>query len=177
MNTLIVGIYTLPMRAMLDFEQSYEPLGGQSTLRAIDGSGIRQTTWHKTRTTISGGGWLPPGLATINPSIQHELMCAIARSVTMDASRQARLVPDKYREDADHTPWAVATMPDHSIVKTPAPSIPDGDYDLLTADEVEGATGYHLMYYPRLTCWVDRPTESGSLADASYRWEMVCEEV
>ena len=46
-----------------------------------------------------------------------------------------------------------------------------------TAAAVADAIGYQILYFPLLTCWVQRPNESGSRGDASYRWELVAEEV
>ena len=63
MKTLKIGSIEIPARSSLDLEQTYEPLGGETILRTLSGAGIKQATWQKTRTVISGGGWIPPGLA------------------------------------------------------------------------------------------------------------------
>jgi hypothetical protein len=170
-RTLKVGSIEIPARACLDLDQTYEPIGGESILRTISGAGIKQVTWSKTRTTISGGGWIPNGLASINYAAQQTIACLVPRGVTCDGSRQATL-PAARRADTGYTPWAIAMMDDGSAVSTPV-SIAT---NTATATAVAGAVGYQVLYYPLLTCWVARPTESGTVGEASYRWEMVAEE-
>jgi len=40
-----------------------------------------------------------------------------------------------------------------------------------------GAVGYQAVYYPLLQCWLQRPVESFSRGDASFRCELTGEEV
>ncbi len=81
MKTLKIGSIEIPARSSLDLEQTYEPLGGETILRTLSGAGIKQATWQKTRTVISGGGWIPgcrrgwwcvrmapPGITSVPPS-------------------------------------------------------------------------------------------------------------
>ena len=56
-----------------------EPIGGEMTLRTIGGSAIKQITWQKWRTTITGGGWLPFGLSSLDYSAQMAVACIAAR--------------------------------------------------------------------------------------------------
>ena len=49
--------------------------------------------------------------------------------------------------------------------------------DTATLDAVTNAIGYQAAYYPLITCWLQRPTESATRSDASYRWELIAEEV
>ena len=45
MNTLKLGSLVIPLRAGLDIEQNYTLIGGETTLRTLDGTGIKQETW------------------------------------------------------------------------------------------------------------------------------------
>lgn len=172
MTILKIGTLEIPTRAALDLEQTYEYIGGETTLRTVNGSGIKQQTWKKTRTTISGGGWLPPGIAALDTAAILAVACIVPRAIGADASRQATL-PAARRSDAGHTPWAVAILPGDGIVATSLTFAGD----VGTAGLVAGALGYLIHYYPLLSCLVNRPAESGSRAEASYRWEIVAEEV
>ena len=40
-----------------------------------------------------------------------------------------------------------------------------------------GAVAYEAYYLPQFTVWAGKPAESGSRGEASYRWEITCEEV
>jgi len=170
--SLKIGSLEIPDRSALDLDQTYEPLGGESILRTMSGVGIKQVTWSRLRTTISGSGWSPPGLEGIDTTTQQAVACLIPRALIADAGRQATL-PTARRGDEGAEPWAWAIRPDGSVVNTGV-SISG---DLATADAVTGAIGYQILYYPLLTCWISRPTESGVRGDATYRWEITCEEV
>lgn len=163
---------SIPNRSALDLTQTYEPIGGDTLLRSISGVGIKQTTWKKTRTTITGGGWIPPGLATIDHTVQVSISCIVPRAVACDGSRQATL-PAARRVDAGHTPWAFALMPDGGAVN----SVVSMAGNVATATAVTNAIGYQVLYLPLLNCWINRPVESGSRSDGTYQWSLTAEEV
>lgn len=173
MIMLKLGALEVPTLAALDLEQTYAPIGGESIFRTVGGAGIKQTTWKKTRITTSGSGWLPAGLEALDTTVSMTLACITPRSVpAVFATRQATL-PATRRSDAGHTPWGVAILADGGTVKTSASIV--GNVATLAA--VAGAVAYQAMYLPQYTVWAMRPTESGNRGDASYRWELDCEEV
>ena len=111
MSTLLkIGALAIPNRAALDIEQTYETIGGETLLRTVSGAAIKQETWRRLRTTISGGGWLPAGLETIDTSTTQTVACLVPRALIADASRQATL-PVGRRADAGHLPFALALLP------------------------------------------------------------------
>lgn len=169
---LKIGTLEIPLLAALDIEQTYSPIGGEVVVRTIGGTGIKQLTWKKLRTTISGSGWLPAGLDTLDTSATLAIACVVPRTVqAVFATRQATL-PAARRADAGHLPWGVAVMPDNSMVVTPASLAGN----VATLDAVANAVSYHALYLPLLTCWAMRPIDSGTPGDASYRWEITAEE-
>lgn len=171
--TLKLGTLEIPLLAALDLEQAYEPIGGEGIFRTVNGSGLKQATWKKTRITTSGGGWLPAGLESLDVNAQLTLSCIVPRAVpAVFATRQATL-PAARRSDTGHTPWGIAFLSDGSPVKTTASLA--GNVATLAA--VSGAVAYQAMYLPQFTVWAMRPTDSGTRGDASYRWQLVCEEV
>lgn len=174
MMILKIGSFDLPLLAALDIDQSYEPIGGEAISRAIGGLGIKQTTWKKWRTTISGSGWIPAGLDSLDPAAQLVIGCIVPRAVPcVFATRQATL-PAARRNDSGHLPWGQALLADGSLVTTTASLAGD----VATVASVPGAVAYRALYLPSLTCWLThRPTDSGNRSDASYRWEIVAEEV
>ena len=174
MMILKIGSIDIPLLAALDIDQSYEPIGGDGPpLRTLDGTGIKQMTWKKWRTTISGSGWITAGLASLDASAQIVIGCIVPRSVPcVFATRQATL-PAARRSDSGHIPWGQAIMADGSIVTTTASMASN----VATVAAVTGAVAYQALYLPSLTCWLmRRPTDSGNRSDASYRWELTAEE-
>jgi hypothetical protein len=174
MMILKIGSIDIPLLAALDIEQTYEPIGGETVLRTIGGTGIKQTTWQKWRTTISGSGWMPAGLASLDATAQQVIGCIVPRAVPcVFATREATL-PTARRSDTGHIPFGQAILADNSVVTTTATLAGN----VATVASVAGAVAYQALYLPSLTCWLtQRPNDSGSRADASYRWEIQAEEV
>lgn len=172
MIPLKIGDLEIPSRASMDLDMHYEQIGGETILRTLSGAGIKQMTWKKLRISIQGSGWSAPGLQGIDTTLQHDIACIIPRAVTADASRQATL-PEARRSDTNAEPWAVAILQNGGAVNTGMTLVGN----LATADAVPGAVLYQVLYFPLVTCWVNRPTESGVRGDATYSWELICEEV
>lgn len=172
MKTARIGSVDIPHRGGIDLDTTIEWLGGETILRTIGGAGIKQATWSKLRITFSGGGWIPPGLSGIDTTQQQTVAVAVPSALTADGSRQATL-PTARRADSGYEPWAWAIMPDGGVQDTPLALVGN----VGTADAVDGALAYQILYYPQITAWLSRPTESGERATASYRWELIAEQV
>ena len=173
MMMLKIGALEIATLAALEIEQSYEPLGGEAIFRTVSGAGLKQSTWKKNRIVTAGSGWMPAGLETIDTTAQLTLACIVPRAVpAVFATRQATL-PTTRRADTGHVPWGIATRADGSTVATTASLAGN----VATVAVVDGAVAYHVLYFPQYTVWASRPTSSGTRSDASYRWELVCEEV
>lgn len=169
MITLKIGSFELPVYAGLDLTQNYEPIGGEEILRAVSGRGILQQTWRKTRIVTSGAGWVPPGLQTIDNSVQLAVYCIAPRTVPAVFSTRQATLPTTRRTDTDHLPYGLAQLSGGQTVIAAATL--SGNVATVTA--VSGAVAYQVGYYPLLTCWVKRPTESGP----GFSWEFEAEEV
>jgi len=168
-----LGTITLPVVAGFDLDQSYENIGGESIFRTLSGRGIKQMTYAKLRVSTSGAGWIPSGLEALDYTAQMTLKCIVPKGIGATfATRQATL-PAGRRSDSGFTPFGTAIMSDGRHVSTAATLAGN----VATLDAVSGAVAYQANYYPSLTVWAMRPSGSGSLTDASYRWEIVCEEV
>lgn len=61
--TLIIAGHALPLRARLQYQQTFGLVdGGRTSRRLADGGMFTSERWRKWQTTISGGGWIPPAL-------------------------------------------------------------------------------------------------------------------
>lgn len=169
MKILKIGTFELPAYAGFDLAQRYEPMGGEDILRAASGRGIKQMTWHKTRVTTSASGWVPPGLQSLDFTVQHALACITPETVpAVFATRQATL-PTTRRADAGHLPYGLAQLAGGQTVEAAATLVGN----VATVAAVAGAVAYQVGYYPLLTCWLLRPQRSGPAS----AWELVAEEV
>lgn len=168
-----IGNFILPAMAGFDMDQQYSPQGGEALLRTVSGRGIKQTTYNKLRVSTSAAGWIPSALESLDYKVQHVVRCVVPRTVpAVFATRQATL-PAARRSDSGFQPFGLALKADGSVVNTAATLV--GHVATLTA--VAGAVAYQAAYFPEITAWITRPSSSGNLADASYRWELIADEV
>jgi len=72
---LIIDGIEIPQRARLDFSQTFEAFGGRSARRMASGALFKMGLWQRWKTTISGGGWVPPQLLGIDYSAPYEIEC------------------------------------------------------------------------------------------------------
>jgi hypothetical protein len=171
--SLEIGTLVIPLLAGMDIDQQYSALGSETILRAVSGRGIKQMTYNRMRVTTGGSGWMPAGLEALDFTAQHVIKCVVPRGLTaVFATRQATL-PAARRSDGDYTPFGTALLAAGRAVNTPVSMAGN----VATCTAVSGAVSYHVSYYPAPTVWIMRPETSGSLADASYRWDIVAEEV
>lgn len=169
--SLILGGVSVPLIAALDLSQSYEPIGGVSTLRTLNGTAVRRQHWQKLRTSISGGGWIPAGLQALDYSGALSLSCIAPRSVH-SANVNATL-PAARRSDAGYLPYAHAVLADGQLVDTAVSLVGNA----ATATAVTGAAAYLFHYYPVLSVLADPPAEEFDRSAGSFTWSLSAEEV
>lgn len=168
-----LGTFSIPLIGGFDLDQQYEPIGGESIMRAISGRGIKQMTYDKLRVITSADGWIPSGLESLDFSAQHTLRCVVPRGIPANFSTRQATLPSARRSDSGFTPFGTAIMADGSAVDTSVSLA----VNVATLAAVSGAVSYLVSYYPELTVWANRPESSGTLANATYRWQIACEQV
>lgn len=169
--SLILGSVSVPLLAALDLSQTYEAIGGVWTGRTLNGTAVRRQHWSKTRTTISGGGWVPACLQALDYSAALSLSC-IAPRVVAAASVEATL-PTARRADAGFLPYALAVLADGSLANTAVAIVGN----VATAAAVSGATQYLFHYYPILSVFAEAPSDSFDAASGNFTWSLTAEEI
>jgi hypothetical protein len=161
--------------AGFDLQQDYAAIQREAILRSITARGIKQMAegHEKLRVTTSGSGWMPAGLNSIDRSQQWVVKCIKPRSVPANFSTRQATLPSSRRNDAGFTPWGYAVQPDGMAVKVGVTLVGN----LATVEAVAGAVAYAVGYFPQITAYVSPPAESGDMGTATYRWEIVAEEV
>ena len=159
----------LPLRIGAEVQQTYEDFGGYAVLRLGAGAAIAQQSWRKLRTTLSGTGITPPGLAGIDWSAPVTLGCAAGRSI--QAAANVITIPSARRTDAPPYGWAVTP----SGLLQPTPVTLAGN--VATLAPVAGAVAYQVVWYPLLSVYaMEGVRVSYDAAGAVASWELVCEE-
>lgn len=150
--------------------QSYELLGGSFLRRKLSGTAVKQTHWQKIKTSISGEGSSPAALALVNWAVPFTIACIEPRAIH-SASNVATL-PAARRADVP-CPVICRAVVAGLLVATPVTVA----VNTATATPVTGATSYHFMYYPILTCYSAGGLESMDVPNAEYSWSLEAEEV
>ena len=165
---LEIGSVVIPGYASLGLEQVYEPLEGAAVLRATDGTAVKQTAWSKLRTVITGTGWIPEGLATIDWSVAQTMKGAAPRSVWSTSNVIA--VPAARRSD-------VAVRGFGIVDGVPVETTVSMSGDTATLTTVSGATSYYALYWPEFQAFFSPPQQQIDVTGAAVRWRLVGEEV
>lgn len=164
---LIIGGIPLPTHAGLQ-RQEYEPLGGSTLLRMANGAGKKRTHWSKLRTTISGSGWLPLALGSLDYSQPIEIACVHPRSMS-SASSQVFALPSNRRRDV--APWGMGLVGDRWWPLEVTEGV-----ESVTLEAIEGGSLYQVYWLPLLQVYLDDPTVGLDFEAATYDWTIEAEE-
>lgn len=168
-----LGGIVVPLTAALGLQQSISVVqGGQSTQRTMNGSVIRQTQWRKLAVSLSGDGYAPIGLSSLdydNPA-GLVLKCALPRAVRSNSTSIA--LPTARRTDTGYEPFARAHLSDGTEIDT---SISIASHTA-TVGTVSGAVSYAVWYFPQLTVIATPPEESFDASSAAASWQLTAEE-
>lgn len=163
------GIVVRADAAGMELQQNYRVIGGQALRRGLDGSAEKQVQWRKLATSISGAGNLPAGLDGLDFTQAMTLKCVTPRAIASASNVIA--LPANRRTDAGHVPIGFALFASEWV---PTPVSMGGNNATLMA--VAGALAYKVLYWPQLTVFAEI-TADGDMHEASYRWQIECEEV
>lgn len=168
-----IGTLVIRQVAGFDLQQDYLDVGPENLARTVSGRAIKQMTYSKLRVTTSGSGWIPAGLQTLDRSQHHIIKCVKPRYVAADPVTRQALLPAARRSDGRFAPWGYAFRADGSFLIAPVTLAGN----VATVAAVSGAVAYGVGYLPQITAYVMAPSESGDMGSATYRWEIVAEEV
>lgn len=148
--------------------QSDSPLLGEAVVRLGLGAGVKMTHWGKAAGSISGSGWMPPGLDGLDYSQPLEL-----RLTSQECMTAAGLVYELTSTPRDDVaPWAQALV--------------DGEWEsaecefsdgIVTVTAVAGATLYTVQWMPIYTVFASKPPKSLDPATAAFGWQIDWQEV
>jgi hypothetical protein len=167
-HNIIINNVEIGFSAAHQLSQTYEPIGGRSLRRMLTGSAILQHHWAKLKTTISGSGRLPEGLAGLDYSASFDIKCMAPRSIwsatttaTIPASRRTDWVPHGYAiVSGNHVKTAISIAT-----------------NTVTFTAVSGASGYVVAYYPILTVFASPPSLTFDGRGPVAGWTIEAEEI
>ncbi|ODU49076.1 MAG: hypothetical protein ABS92_06795 [Thiobacillus sp. SCN 63-374] len=168
-RTFELGGLVIPVQAAGDISQTFETIGGFTLHRMLNGAGVPQSHWRKLKTTITGSGWTPPGLAGLDYDATHVLKSVAARS--LQATGNVITVPAARRTDTGYAPTGYAIV-DGRYVPTPLVLVTN----TATLAAVAGAQGYGVRYWPQITVYA-RFSDDNRPSGASWNWRIEAEEI
>jgi hypothetical protein len=149
-------------------DQADTPLLGESVIRLSGGEGVKMSHWGKAAGTISGQGWMPPGLDGLDYSQPLELRLTAQESIVGDS--RAFILTSTPRDDRE--PWAFGLV-GARWVQTPCSL----DGLVATADLVVGATKYMVQWMPVYNVFASKPPKTQSSGQGSFGWTITWEEI
>jgi len=177
MTTLKIDSVEVANQAALQFSQTYSDVQAVDFRRTADGSGVlRSTGTSKLQTTITGRGWMPAGLATLDRTASHVIECATPDGVT--ASGTSVAIPANRRNDVDHMPLGFAQV-NGSLQRTTITNLAAlnaGTEDTATLTAVSGADLYQVNYWPKITAAITRLSETVD-ESGNFTWTLEAEEI
>lgn len=168
-SNLILGGIVVPLHARLEWQQTYEPIGGTVVHRMASGAAIKQTHWRKLSTTVTARGTIPPALLSLDYDGTLVMDCAAPRS--LGGTGLVYTLPATRRTDTGYTPRAFALVAGRWV-----PAVLGIVTNTATITAVSGAEQYQIWYWPRLTVYCEPPAEQDDIMGADYGWTLVAEE-
>jgi hypothetical protein len=177
-------VVSLPVYATVELTQTYQPLYARTLYRHLDGSAAVRQQWSgKLATEISCKGLIPPGFSQLDFNSTIIVSCVEHRSVTSTGT--AITIPAARRSDVQHQTKAgtlatgswYARAWDGDSYATATGSTTTGAPNVvnITLATGESHEHYEVIYLPKLTCYVDPPTESFTQNDG-WSWSLRAEE-
>lgn len=161
---------SIPIKAGLEFNQTYELIGGSVTQRMQSGKAVKQTHFRKLRTTLSGQGWVPAGLDGLDYNNPVVLKCALPRSIGSVSNQFT--IPAERRQDAGFEVKGYALI-GSELIETAFTL----NANIAVLNSVMGASSYQVHYYPEIIVFAEPPQTQGNVSDAEFSWSLICEEV
>lgn len=167
---LILGGVRVPIHASMEFQQSYEPIGGHAMHRLNNGTLVKQFRWRKIATSITARGTIPPALLSLDYDGTLVMDCAAPRS--LGGTGLVYSLPAARRTDTGYTPRARALVGERWV-----PAQIDITDHVATLTAVANAVQYQVWYWPRLTVYCEPPSEQTDTMEADCGWTLNAEEV
>lgn len=149
-------------------QQQYSTEGGYTDVRLSDGSLVRMSHWTKEVITLSGQGWMGPGLNELDYTEPLELRCTAPKSNTGPSN--VLTIPENVRPDVP--PWGHALVGDY-WKETPATA--SGTTAACTP--VTGATQYRVSWMPWYWVLCNPPQEATDPGAGDVAWQFTAQEI
>lgn len=148
--------------------QSDSPVLGESLVRLALGSLVKMSHFKKAGGSISGSGWMPPGLDGLDYDHQLELRLTAHESISGVGLVYALTGTPR----PDVAPWALALVGDE--LESASCTLSGSS---VTVAPVAGASRYYVQWMPVYTVFANKPVKSVDPATNTWTWQLDWQEV
>ncbi|PTQ70350.1 hypothetical protein [Pseudomonas sp. GV071] len=148
--------------------QSDASVLGEGLVRLGLGGGVKMTHFFKAGGSISGSGWMPPGLDGLDYSQPLELRLTSQECVVGDGL----VYPLTSTPRDDVEPWAQALI--NGEWETAECTVAAG---VVTVVAMPGATIYMVQWLPMYTVFASKPQKSMDPSTSVFTWQIDWQEV
>jgi len=175
-TTFELGSVIVPIHSAFELSQTYEPLGGFTTIRMLNGAALKQQNWEKIGTNVQGRGTIPSGLEGLDYSAAQLMKCAATRAVT--AFSTSIVIPAERRSDAGFIPTGWAYVDPEGKNRGLWQETPIGIVvDTVTLTAVVGALNYQVRYFPEFSVFAEKPSQNIDVHPSDQSWTLEAEQV
>lgn len=153
----------------LGYSQSYENIGGHSTIRTLNGTGLKQRNWGKLRTSVSGNGGVPLSMSGLDFSDALVLKCGAPRHIR--SASNVIVIPAERRTLAPYLPYGYKVVFGYTV---PAAISMVGNTATITTDA--DATAYGVAYFPEIEILMNNPSEGFDVIGNDSSWSFTAEQ-
>jgi len=139
---------------------------GRARVRLSQGALVNMRHWSKTAITVSGTGWMGPGLDGLDFDQPLELRCTQPRAIR--GAGTSFTLTSTSRPDV--SPWALALVGADWVTTTVSVA-----GQVATVSPVAGAALYQVQWMPMFSVYVDRE-EAMDASAATFDWTLTAEE-
>ena len=151
--------------------QRYSPLGDGVVRRRSKGAAVKFRHWTlRWAISVSGSGWMGPGLAGLDYDQALELRCT--QQMDIHTTALTTNIPGSVRPDVE--PWALAFTGRDWVSTELAFDSGTGD---VTITAVPGALEYQVCWMPMFTVFLSRPERGLDPGSGTHDWSFTAEEV
>jgi hypothetical protein len=162
---LLGGVEIVLQAGAPDYSESM--IGGDSVLRLSTGAAVKMTRYQRHAGSISGSGWIPPGLDGLDYSLPLELRST--QVSTVQGAGPLFNLPSTPRPD--FAPWAFALV-GPELMPTECSTVAG----VATVTAGAGARAYQVWWLPVYSVFAQHPSKSQFNGSAAQGWSIAWEE-
>lgn len=165
---ILIGTLPIPDISGFKTNTAYRRIGPKTLFRSLNGTAIIATRWQKLGFTLSGSGWIPEGMDSLDEDVAVDFHLTGWRSTS--SASPIITIPRTFRVD-EFTPVGYAFVVGEAV---------DTDVTLsgneATLTTVVGASQYQVKYCPIINSVITKIDRQHNQESNTFSWSIEAEE-